>query len=127
MIAAMALGESKPYSFVGTGQQHCTDFLRNGQSYSVEGSIIIIFPGSYLKVYNSQTSEFNLMNDEINYSTQITSKKHAVNQTTKFFASRRLEAAVAYGCNQSVNTIFAAPKTRVRFPPMVNFSCCFFF
>ena len=28
------------------------------------------------KVYNSQTSEFNLMKDEINYSTQISSKKN---------------------------------------------------
>ena len=61
------------------------------------------------------------MNDEINYSTQISSKKHAVNKTTKFFASRRLEAAVPYRCNPSINTIFAAAKTLVRFPPMVNF------
>ena len=67
------------------------------------------------------------MNDEINYSTQISSKKHAVNKTTKFFASRRLEAAVAYGCNPPVNTIFAAAKTRVRFPPMVNFFLLFLF
>ena len=29
-------------SLVRTGQQHGTDFLRNAQSYSVEGSIIII-------------------------------------------------------------------------------------
>ena len=40
------------------------------------------------------------MSNEINYSTQISSKKHTVNKTTtKFFATRRLEAAVAYGCN----------------------------
>ena len=44
------------------------------------------------------------MSDEINYSTQISSKMHAVNKTTtKVFASRQLEAAVAYGCNPSVN------------------------
>ena len=42
-----------------------------------------------MKVYNSQTSKFNLTSDEINYSTQILSKKHAANKTTtKFFASR---------------------------------------
>ena len=62
-----------------------------------------------MKVYNSQTSEFNLTNDEINYSTQISSKKHAANKT-KFFASRRLEADVAYECNPSVNTIFAGAR-----------------
>ena len=44
------------------------------------------------------------MSDEINYSAQISGKKHAVNKTTpKFFASRRLEEAVAYGCNPSEN------------------------
>ena len=44
------------------------------------------------------------MSDEIYHSTQISSKKHAVNKTTtKLFASRRLEAAVAYRCNPSVN------------------------
>ena len=44
------------------------------------------------------------MSDEINYFTQISSKKHTVNKTTtKFLASRRLEAAVAYGRNPSVN------------------------
>ena len=67
------------------------------------------------------------MNDEINYSTQISSKKHAVNEPTEFFdTSRRLEAAVAYGCNPSVNTIFAAAKTRV-FPELflvVSFFNC---
>ena len=53
-----------------------------------------------LKVYNSQTSELNLMSDEINYSTQISSKKHAANKTTtKFFTSCQLKAAVAYECN----------------------------
>ena len=68
------------------------------------------------------------MNDEINYSAQISSeKKHAVNETTKIFASRRLEAAVDYGCNPLVNTIIAAAKTRVRFPPMVNFFLLFLF
>ena len=44
------------------------------------------------------------MSDDINYSTQISSKKHAVNKTIiKFFARHRLEAAVAYGCNPPVN------------------------
>ena len=67
--------------------------------------------------------------NEINYSTQILSKKnnvHAVNETTKFFTSGGLEAAVAYGCNPSVNTSFAAAKNRVRFPPMVNLFLLFF-
>ena len=63
-ITARALSESKPL-FVRS--KWCTDFLRNVQSYSVEGSIKIIF---------ESISEFNLMNDEINYSTQISSKKN---------------------------------------------------
>ena len=54
-------------------------------------------------------------------------KKHAVNETTKIFAIRRFEAAVDYGCNPSVNTIIAAAKTRVRFPPMVDFILLFLF
>ena len=52
---------------------------------------------------------------------------HAVNETTKFFDSSQLEAAVACGCNPSVNTIFAAAKTQVRFPPMVNLFLLLFF
>ena len=54
-------------------------------------------------------------------------KKHAVDETTKLFASRRLEAVVAYGCNPPVNTVFAAAKTRVRFLPMVSFFLLFLF
>ena len=41
MITARALSESKHLFVRLTG--HCTDFLRNAQSYSVEGSTIIIF------------------------------------------------------------------------------------
>ena len=60
----------------------------------------------------------HIMNDEINYSEQISSKKHAVNKTTiKFFATRGPEAAVIH--RQA--SIFEAAKTRVRFPPEVNF------
>ena len=35
-----------------------------------------------------------------------------MNETAKFFASGRLETAVAYRCNPSVNTMVAAAKTR---------------
>ena len=57
------------------------------------------------------------MNDEINYSTQISSKKITCSEwNNKIFASGRLEAAVTYGCNPSVNTIFAAAKTRGSVP-----------
>ena len=62
------------------------------------------------------------MIDEINYCEQISSKKHAVNKTTiKFFAIRRPEADVAYGVIHRQASIFGAAKTRVRFPPAVNF------
>ena len=44
------------------------------------------------------------MSDEDNHSTQISTKKRAVNKTTlKCFANRRREGAIAYGWNPSVN------------------------
>ena len=88
------------------------------------------------------------MSDEINYSTQISSEKHAVNKTTiKFFATRRLEPAIAHRCNPSVNInlwgrkdpgsvpskgelfllfLFSTARprymrTQVQFPAVVNF------
>ena len=48
--------------------------------------------------------------------------KQAVNKTTtKFFASRRLEAAVAYGCNPSVNINLWIRKDPGSVPLGVNF------
>ena len=66
---ARALGESKPLFVRSNWTTALYRFFEKRSKLSVECSIIII-----LKVYNTQTSEFNLMSDKINHSTQMSSK-----------------------------------------------------
>ena len=126
VITARALGESKPLFIHSDSTTRMYWFLEE-RSKLLSGKQ---YRSHIWKYITLRQVNFNLMSDEINYSTQMSSKKHAVNKTTiKFFANHLLKAAVAYGCNPSIKiSQFLGPQRPGSVPSKgERFSCCFFF